>query len=112
MSDSERGSGFDLSRTIRRIVVLGFALIQLVLVCRILLDFGVIPPDSFAGDPIVRASNALAAPVRGVGGSLGSFLGGTGASLGGVNMAMVVALAGWTVVETLVMRVVRKFDEI
>lgn len=110
MTDSD--SGFDLSRTIRRIVVLGFALIQLVLVCRILLDFGVIPRGSFVGDPIVLGSDALAAPVRGIGGGFGSFLGGVGAGFGGINMAMVVALAGWTFVETLVMRVVRKFDEI
>jgi hypothetical protein len=110
MTDS--GPGFDLSRTIRRVVLLGFALIQLVLVSRILLDFGVIPPDSFIGDPIVTASDALAAPVRGIGGGVGSFLGGMGGAMGGVNMAMVVALAGWTVVEALVMRVVKRFDEI
>ena len=114
MSDSEgrSGSGFDLSRTIRRIVVLGFALIQLVLVSRILLDLGVIPPDSFVGDPIVQGSDALAAPVRQIGGGFGSFMGGMGGATGGLNMAMVVALAGWTVVEGLVLRVVRKFDEI
>jgi hypothetical protein len=110
MTDSS--SGFDLSTTIRRTVVLAFALIQLVLVCRILLDFGVIPAESFVGDPIVLGSDALAAPVRGIGGGFGSFLGGIGASVGGMNMAMVVALAGWTVVEALVMRVVKKFDEI
>ena len=37
--------GFDLSRLVRRMVVLGSAVIQLVLVARILLDLGVIPED-------------------------------------------------------------------
>jgi hypothetical protein len=110
----EETSGFDLSRTIRRIVTLGFALIQLVLVSRILLDLGVIPADSVVGDPIVRASEALAVPVQRVGSGLpfglGSMMGGM--AFGGFNMSMVLALAGWTVVEALVMRVVRKFDEI
>lgn len=112
---SESGSGFDLSRTIRGLVVLAFALIQLVLVARILLDLGVIPADVRLAGPIVRGSDALAAPVQQIGGGLGSMLG--GGALGGVagnglNVAMLVALGGWTVVEGLVMRVVKKFDQI
>jgi len=112
---SESGSGFDLSRTIRRLVVLGFALIQLVLVSRILLDLGVIPADVRVAGPIVRWSDALAAPVQQIGGGLGSMLGGGalgGVPGSGVNIAMLVALGGWTVVEGLVMRVVKKFDQI
>jgi hypothetical protein len=106
--------GFDLSRTIRRIVLLGFALVQLVLVARILLDLGVIPTDSGFADPIIRASDAVAAPVQGVGNALPFGLGGMMAGIGGAgfNMSMVLALAGWTVVEGLVMRVVKKFDQI
>lgn len=111
---SASGSGFDLSRTIRKIVVLGFALIQLGLVARILLDLGVIPLDSPVGEPIVRASDALAAPVQGVGSSLPFGMGGMmgGIAGAGFNMTMVLALGGWTVVEGLVMRVVKKFDQI
>ena len=106
--------GFDLSRTIRRVVLLAFALIQLVLVARILLDLGVIPADGVAGEPLVRASDALAAPVQKVGSALpfgvGSAMG--GAAGAGFNLNMVLALAGWTVVEGLIMRVVKKFDQI
>jgi hypothetical protein len=106
--------GFDLSRTIRRIVLLGFALIQMVLVARILLDLGVIPLDSPVGAPIVGGSDALAAPVRGVGSGLpfglGRMMGGMAGE--GFNATMVLALGGWTVVEGLVMRVVKKFDQI
>ena len=112
---SAPASGFDLSRTIRRAVLLAFALIQAVLVARILLDLGVIPADSVVGDPIVRASDALARPVQGVGRAL-PFGGGTGMigglAGGGFNITMVLALGGWTVVEGLVMRVVKKFDQI
>ena len=38
--------------------------------------------------------------------------GGGGFGGGGFNVTMVIALAGWTVVEGLVMRVVKKFDRI
>ncbi len=112
---SPQAPGFDLSRTIRRIVLLAFALIQAVLVARILLDLGVIPGDGMFGNIIVGSSDALAAPVQGVGSALpfglgtGMF-GGMGG--GGFNVTMVLALAGWTVVEGLVMRVVKKFDRI
>lgn len=111
----EAAEGFDLSRTIRRIVVLGFALIQAALVARILLDLGVIPADSSFSDSIVRASEALAGPVQGIGNQLPFGIGAAimgGGSGSGFNVAMVAALAGWTVVEALVMRVVRKFDQI
>jgi len=111
---SPTASGFDLSRTIRRIVVLGFALIQLVLVARILLDLGVIPVDSVVGEPIIRGSDLVAAPVQGVGSGLpfglGRMMGGMAGE--GFNATMVLALGGWTVVEGLVMRVVKKFDQI
>lgn len=113
--DSAPESGFDLSRTIRKVVLLGFALIQLVLVARILLDLGVIPVDSVVGDPIVRASDGLAAPVQGIANALPISLGAGmfgGMAGGGLNLAMLLALGGWTVVEALVMRVVKKFDQI
>jgi hypothetical protein len=111
---SPDAAGFDLSRTIRKVVLLAFALIQLVLVARILLDLGVIPPGTAFGDPIIRGSDALAGPVQGVGNALPFGLGGMMAGMGGAgfNLSMVLALAGWTVVEALVMRVVKKFDQI
>lgn len=107
--------GFDLSRVLHRLVVLAFALIQLILVARILLDLGVIPEDSRWGALIVMWSDILAAPVQGVGSGFGSWFAGgeIGAVAGeGFNPVMLVALAGWSVVEGLVMRVVRKFDEV
>lgn len=108
-------SGLDLSRLLRRLVVLLFALIQLILVARILLDLGVIPVDSQFGEMIVTWSDILAAPVQGVGSGLSSMFGGTGLESiagDGLNPVMLVALAGWSVVEGLVMRVVRKFDQV
>lgn len=101
------GGGFSPFRFLARIVVLVFAVIQLVLVARILLDMGVIPPEGGLGERIIAWSDTLAAPVQGVGGMFG------GGELGmvpgaGFNGVMVAALAGWSVVEWLVMRVVRK----
>lgn len=109
-----RGS-FDLSRLIRRLVVLAFALIQLVLVSRILLDLGVIPEEGTVPGLIVLYSDLLAAPVQGVGSGFGSWFAGgeIGAMAGeGFNAVMLIALAGWSVVEGLVMRVVRKFEAV
>ena len=112
---AQPASGFDLSRTIRKVVLLAFALIQLVLVARILLDLGVIPADTGVAGPIVRGSDALAKPVQGIGNALpfgmGTWMMG-GVAGAGFNMSMVLALAGWTVVEKLVMIVVKKFDQI
>src|SRR5690606_19940530 len=95
---------------VRTLVLLAFAVIQLVLVARILLDRGVIPADvGFAG-VILTWSDTLAAPVAGIGSGLGSIFGGGGTfggggipgmgpSLGeGLNPAMLAALVGWTVV--------------
>lgn len=110
-----RSSGFDLSRLLRRLVVLVFALIQAVLVARILLDLGLFSPESGFGELVISLSDFLAAPVQGVGSGISSMFGGSG--LGGIagegfNAVMLVALAGWSVVEGLVMRVVRKFDQV
>lgn len=108
-------SSFDLSRLLRRLTVAVFALIQAVLVARILLDIGLIPADSGFGETIISLSDFLAAPVQGVGNGLNSMFGGTGLDSmagEGFNSVMLVALVGWSVVEGLVMRVVRKFDEV
>ena len=108
--NAEPDGRFDLSRFIRRVVLLGFAVIQLVLVARILLDLGVVPGESRVGELIVTYSDVLAAPVQRAGSGFGGFFGTVGGS--GLNVTMLIALAGWSVVEGLVMRVVRKFDEI
>ncbi|MGD2042850.1 MAG: hypothetical protein PVJ28_04305 [Acidimicrobiia bacterium] len=114
-SATTSSSGFDLSRLLRRLVVLTFALIQAVLVARILLDLGLFSPDSGFGEFVVTMSNFLAAPVQGIGSGLSGMFGGTGLESiagEGFNPVMLVALAGWSVVEGLVMRVVRKFDQV
>lgn len=112
--ETASSSGFDLSRLLRRLVVLFFALVQLVLFARILLDLGVIPVDGQVGELIVGWSDTLAAPVQGLGSGLGSMFGGSGIegmAGDGLDPVMLVALAGWSVVEGLAMRVVRKFDQ-
>jgi hypothetical protein len=101
---------------IRRLVLLAFALIQLVLVARILLDLGVIPTsDAGISGLIITWSDILAAPVEGLGDGLSTLFGGAGFDTiagDGLNALMVGALVGWTVVEGLVMRVVAKFEAI
>lgn len=101
----DRERGFSPGRMIKRVVVWAFAAVQAILVARILLDLGVIPEDWSINGFIVSASDALAAPVQGLGNMFGSFGGPAG---DGFNPIMVGALIGWTMVEALVMRVVNK----
>ena len=111
------GGGGGLMGLVRKLVVLAFAVIQLVLVARILIDVGVIPVDWDFSPRIVSWSDALAAPVAGIGSGLGDLFGGgipgIGPSIGsGLNPVMLAALAGWTIVEALVLRVVAKFASV
>lgn len=98
----------------KRLVVLAFAVVQLILVARILLDLGILPTDGAIGDAIIPWSDTLAAPVAGLGDGLGGLFGagglpGLGPAPGaGLNPVMIAALAGWTIVEGLVVRVVGK----
>ena len=109
------GGGGGLMGIVRKLIVLAFAVVQLVLVARILLDIGVIPVDWDFSPSIVSWSDTLAAPVAGIGAGLGDLFGGggipgVGPSVGaGLNPVMLAALAGWTVVEALVLRVAAKF---
>ncbi len=105
------GAGLSPFRFLARAVVLAFALIQLVLVARILLDLGVIPPAGSWSEMIISFSDALAAPVQGLGTGFGGMFGGGGLGVipgDGFNPVMMAALVGWSLVEVLVMRVVHK----
>lgn len=100
-------------RLIQRLVVLGFAVIQLFLVARILMDLGVFTEQGGISEFIITVSDALAAPVEGIADSLFGGDGGIGPTAGeGFNGVMVAALAGWSVVEGLVMRVVGKLASV
>lgn len=111
----EKTRRFDLSTLFRKTVLLAFALIHVVLVSRILLDLGIIPEDNRFGELIATWSGVLAAPVQGLGSGLDSLFGGGGFTAiagDGFDPAIIAALIGWTLVQNLVMRAVRKFDEI
>jgi hypothetical protein len=113
--DRPSGGGFRPISIIRRLVVLAFAVIQAILVARILIDLGVISTDGPIAEAVVPWSEALIAPVEGIAGNFGGLggLGGIGAlgmSAGsGIDPIVLGALAGWTVVEGLVLGVVRRF---
>ena len=92
-----------------------FGVIPFVLVARILLDMGVILEDGGFGRALGTWSDLPAAPVQGVSSGLDSVFGGGGFTAvagDGFDPAILAALAGWSVVEGLVMRVVRRFDQI
>jgi len=134
----DTGPGFNPFRFFKRVVVLAFALIQGVLIARILLDIGIIPAENAFGTFIIVWSDTLAAPVQGLGNSFGGWFGGPSPLPGGLppglpgipgmpgvpvlpeaaaggtglNPVMIAALAGWTVVEWLVMRFVNKLQQV
>ena len=135
--EGSSGPAFNPFRFLRRVAVLAFALIQGVLIARILLDLGIIPDGNGFATFVTVWSDTLAAPVQGLGSQFGWFAGGglptglpgglppgipgvpgmpgtdvLGATDTGLNTMMVVALAGWTVVEWLVMRFVNKLQAI
>lgn len=106
------------------------------MIARILIDLGIIPGENTFGVFITVWSDTLAAPVQGLGSGFGGFFGGSpigGAPFGvpgvpgipglpgdqlgasgnaGFSAVMVAALAGWTVVEWLVMRFVNKLQQV
>jgi hypothetical protein len=87
---------------IRQLVVIGFGVIQAVLVARILLDLGVLPPDMPLVDLVVPLSDALATPVTAIAERFGAALPDFGT---GLNAAIVTALIGWSLVEAVVLMV-------
>jgi len=94
---------------LRRLIVLGFAVVQLILVARILIDLGVLPGEGGLADLVISLSEAVAAPVQRVAQSFGS---GFGSPVSGADPAIIAALVGWTVVEGLVMGVLAKFSSV
>lgn len=114
-SPTQTTDGFNLFRVLRRATAFIFALIQAILVARILLDLGIIPLDNGFGDFVVTWSNILAAPVQGIGSGVGALFGGNGIEMiagEGIDPVIVIALIGWSVVEPWVLRVVRKFEAV
>lgn len=114
LRSANQEAGFSPFRFLRRVVVLAFALIQILLVARILLDLGVIPPEGSWGEFIIQWSDILAAPVQGLGEGIFGGAGGLGLPVAGegFNPVMIAALIGWSLVEGLVMRAVNKLAEV
>ncbi len=94
---------------LRRLIVLAFAVIQLILVARILIDVGVLPGEGSVADLVISLSEAVAAPVQKISESFGS---GFGSPISGADPAIIAALVGWTVVEGLVVGVLAKFSSV
>lgn len=95
-----------------RIVVLGFGAIQALLTLRLVMGFIDLPAAIMQFRPTVLAlSEPLIDPFRGFQGLLGGGLGGMpGAGfMGGLDSAVLVALAGWSLVELVVLGVLRVF---
>jgi hypothetical protein len=82
---------------VRRILVIAFAAIQLVLAARIAIDVGMLPAEGGIADLVVPLSETLAAPIQGLADAVGiDFSGVPGA---GIDPAIMTALIGWSIIE-------------
>ena len=91
---------------VRRLIVIAFGVVQLILIARIASDLGYLP-EAIPTALVVQWSDALAAPVAGI---ADSFLGGSGIGAGsGLNMTMVAALAAWSAVEGILWGILGRF---
>ncbi|MFL5680412.1 MAG: hypothetical protein ACJ77B_07415 [Chloroflexota bacterium] len=92
---------------VKRLVILAFGVVQLILLARIALDLHVVTLTGAPADAIVSASNAVAAPVRGI---VKAFASSTGLAAGsGLDPLIVGALAAWSVVEGVVLTIGARF---
>lgn len=91
---------------ISRLVVFLFGVLQVALILRVVLLVLVANPDNQVVDLILRITDPFVEPFRGmfaldrVGGDQGSVL----------DVAAIVALIGWTLVEALILALLRVFD--
>jgi uncharacterized protein YggT (Ycf19 family) len=106
---TERAStpaGPGTSATLQRLVIFLFGLLQVALILRIILLLLVANPDNEVVELILTVTDPFVEPFRGmfaldrVGDAGGSFL----------DVAAVVALIGWTLVEALILALLRVFD--
>jgi hypothetical protein len=79
------------------LIVIGFGLIQLVLVGRIAIDLGFLSSEGNVADFVISASEALAAPVQAVSDAMGIHL--VGVPGAGIDAAILAALLVWSLVE-------------
>lgn len=87
----------------RRLVLIAFGAIQLVLVARIAMDLGMVPSGGDVGSFVMSASSTLAAPMQVLADAVG--IGTTG---GGVDPVIITALIGWSVVEGIALMILAR----
>ncbi|MDQ3448219.1 MAG: YggT family protein [Chloroflexota bacterium] len=98
-----------------KMVVLGFGAIQGLLTLRLVMGFLDLPRAIMQFEPtVIVLSEPLIDPFRGFQGLLGGGLGGLGGMpgggfTGGLDSAVLVALVGWSLVELVVLGVLRIF---
>jgi hypothetical protein len=86
---------------VRRLIILVFGAIQLVLTARIAIDLGMLPPEGGIAEVVVPLSDALVAPITAVADAIGFDFGGIAGA--GFDPAILTALVGWSIVEGLVL---------
>jgi hypothetical protein len=88
---------------VRRLIVIAFAAIQLVLLARLAIDFGMLSAEGELADLVIRLSETLAAPIQVVAEAIGVNFDAVPGS--GMDLAILTALIGWSIVEAIALMV-------
>jgi hypothetical protein len=88
---------------VRRLIVLVFAAIQLVLVARLAIDLGMLSAEGDIAELVIRLSEALAAPIQVVAEAIGVNFDNVPGS--GMDPAILTALIGWSIVEAIALMI-------
>jgi hypothetical protein len=87
----------------RRLLVLAFGVIQLILTARIGIDLGILPSEGDLPTLVIDLSEALAAPIQAGADAMGiDFSGVPGA---GIDPAVLTALIGWSIIEAIALMI-------
>ena len=87
----------------RRLIILAFGVIQLILIARLAIDLGMLSAEGDLADNVIRLSEGLAAPIQALADAIGvDFSGIPGA---GVDPAIVTALIGWSIIEAIALMI-------
>ena len=87
----------------RRLLVLAFGVIQLILTARIAIDLGILPSEGDLPTLVIDLSEALASPIQAAANAMGiDFSGVPGA---GIDPAILAALIGWSIIEAIALMI-------
>jgi disulfide bond formation protein DsbB len=97
------GANARYSPVMRRLIVIAFGVIQLILTARLAIDFGMLPSDGDLPGMVISLSEALASPIQLLADAIGIDFGGIPGA--GMDPTILTALIGWSIIEAIVLMI-------